>query len=191
VFPAGGSVPNASILNYELETVANATTVPLGPFLGPFAVGDVFGITVRADGSGTDFIADVNGYYVPRPFILESGQTLRGTWGAGAVATALGQHIAAPFTFQFPLASAPAAPAANIIFGANTPACQGTFANPTALPGQLCVYVRVTVNSRNFCIIAPGNNQCGSSHSFGAGVIFESADAGEFIAYGTWAVTAP
>jgi hypothetical protein len=190
VFPAGGSVPNASILNYELETVANATTVPLGPTGG----GDFFefGITVRADGSGTDFIADVNGYYVPpRPFILESGQTLRGTWGAAAVATAAGQPLFAPFTFQFPLASAPAAPSTNIIFGnASTPTCPGTSANPEAFPGQLCVYVRSS-NTSVVCIFAGGTGTCGSGDSFGATVFAISLDTGPFFARGTWAVTAP
>src|SRR5712692_11928742 len=61
-FPAGGTVPLASILNYHLENIANATTVPLGP-----SGGGENGITVQADGAGTDFLADVNGYYVPVP----------------------------------------------------------------------------------------------------------------------------
>ncbi len=60
VFPAGGTLPLTSILDYHLETLANATTVPLGP-----SGGGHNGITVQADGAGTDFLADVNGYYVP------------------------------------------------------------------------------------------------------------------------------
>jgi hypothetical protein len=61
VFPAGGTLPLASILNYQLENIANATSVPLGP-----SGGGHNGITVQADGVGTDFIADVNGYYLPQ-----------------------------------------------------------------------------------------------------------------------------
>jgi hypothetical protein len=61
VFPAGGTLPTASILNYQLENIANATSVPLGP-----SGGGHNGITVQADGVGTDFIADVNGYYLPQ-----------------------------------------------------------------------------------------------------------------------------
>lgn len=59
VFPAGGVLPTTSILNYQLENIANATTVPLGP-----SGGGEKGISIRADVSATDFIADVNGYYV-------------------------------------------------------------------------------------------------------------------------------
>jgi hypothetical protein len=64
VFPAGGSVPNASIVNYALENVANATTVPLGP------VSSEKGITVQADVSSTQLVIDVNGYYVARPITI-------------------------------------------------------------------------------------------------------------------------
>lgn len=72
VFPGGGSLPAASILNYSLENIANATSVPLGPG----------GITVRADASATHLIIDVNGYYVASPvdynglFILNAGSAL-------------------------------------------------------------------------------------------------------------------
>lgn len=65
VFPAGSPLPNASILNYALENIANATSVPLGP-----VGGGQYGITVRADVSPTDFLADVNGYYVARPVTI-------------------------------------------------------------------------------------------------------------------------
>jgi hypothetical protein len=67
VFPAGGAVPNASILNYALENIANATSVPLGP------VGGERGIAVQADVSSTEFIADVNGYYISE-LVFASGQ---------------------------------------------------------------------------------------------------------------------
>jgi hypothetical protein len=60
VFPAGGAVPNASILNYRLENIANATSVPLGPVPSTTERG----ITVQADVSATHLVADVNGYYV-------------------------------------------------------------------------------------------------------------------------------
>ena len=58
VFPAGSAVSKTSIVNYLLETIANATLVPLGP------VGGEKGIDVYAAVSATDFIADVNGYYI-------------------------------------------------------------------------------------------------------------------------------
>ncbi len=56
VFPAGGSVPLVSTLNYNGNTpnIANAAVVPLG-------TGGA--ITVQADATSIDLIIDVNGYY--------------------------------------------------------------------------------------------------------------------------------
>ncbi len=56
VFPAGGSVPLVSTLNYNANTpnIANAAIVPLG-------TGGA--ITVQADATSIDLIIDVNGYY--------------------------------------------------------------------------------------------------------------------------------
>jgi len=65
VFPAGGTLPNASILNYSLENIANSTSIPLG------LIAAEKGITVRSATSSTNFIADVNGYYVPRPVTVQ------------------------------------------------------------------------------------------------------------------------
>jgi hypothetical protein len=57
IYPAGGSQPLVSTLNYVAnQTIANAAVVPLG------AGG---GVTVIAGVSGTDLILDVNGYYAP------------------------------------------------------------------------------------------------------------------------------
>jgi hypothetical protein len=186
VFPSGLSAPLASVLNYRLENIANATTVPLGP-----SGGGERGITVQADVSGTDFIADVNGYYVPRPFTLESGQTLRGTYTANAASG--GAIMAATFTFPLPLASAPAAPFANFIpaGGAATTSCPGSSANPTALPGNLCVYEASFQNRTFQFIFGPGSAVRDTAHTFGAGVTFTSTGLGNAWSYGTWAVTAP
>ncbi len=56
VFPAGGSVPLVSTLNYNGNTpnIANAAVVPLG-------TGGA--ITVQADATSIDLIIDVNGFY--------------------------------------------------------------------------------------------------------------------------------
>jgi hypothetical protein len=64
-WPAGGAVPNASILNYTTGVnIANAAPVPLGISGGEGAV------TVRADVAGTQFILDISGYYVARPVTI-------------------------------------------------------------------------------------------------------------------------
>ena len=56
VFPAGGTVPLVSTMNYNANTpnIANAAVVPLG---------SGGAITVRADAVAVDLIIDVNGYY--------------------------------------------------------------------------------------------------------------------------------
>jgi hypothetical protein len=64
-FPAGGSLPTTSILNYKLETLANAVIVPMGD-----AGSGHKGISVRCDVKSADMVVDVNGYYVPRPVTI-------------------------------------------------------------------------------------------------------------------------
>jgi hypothetical protein len=66
-----------SIINYQLENIANATVVPLGP-----SGGGHNGITIHDDAAATDFIADVNGYLVP----------LTSPGGCGVNDVALGGH---------------------------------------------------------------------------------------------------
>ncbi len=68
VFPAGGSVPLVSTLNYNGNTpnIANAAVVPLG-------TGGA--ITVQADAVSIDLIIDVNGYYYGGSASLATGET--------------------------------------------------------------------------------------------------------------------
>jgi hypothetical protein len=186
VFPAGSTLPLVSIINYQLENIANATTVPLGPG----------GITIHCDAAGTDFIADVNGYYVPRPHTtLESGQTMTGDFAAsGGTATAAGQFGWADISFPTTLASAPAAPAANFRApgAAATANCPGSPTNPAAAAGQLCAY-------SSFCgsaaptglLFNPANGAANQANVRGGGVFLTSTAAGNLFCYGTWAVTAP
>jgi hypothetical protein len=68
VFPAGGSVPLVSTLNYNANTpnIANAAVVELG-------TGGA--ITVQADAVSIDLIIDVNGYYYGGSASLATGET--------------------------------------------------------------------------------------------------------------------
>ena len=89
-FPAGGALPNSSILNYQLENIANTTTVPMGPTGGGHN-----GIAVRADVHGTDLIVDVNGYYVAKvlaAFVNSDGTLVRGLHATGSARLALGAY---------------------------------------------------------------------------------------------------
>ncbi len=64
VFQAGAAAPLVSILNFQLESIANAANVPLGP-----SGSGHNGISVRADVASTQLIVDVNGYFFPLPSV--------------------------------------------------------------------------------------------------------------------------
>lgn len=188
VYPAGTTAPLASILNYSLENIANATTVPLG------ASGSGHnGISVMADASATEFIADVNGYYLPAS-TLASGQTLKGSYFAGdANASAASEFFSTSVSFTPALTVSASASAANFIpaGGAATANCPGSAANPLAAAGQFCVYERTAVNRTLSCLYKSSTWACGSTDTFGGGIAFFSAAAGTAYSAGTWAVTAP
>jgi hypothetical protein len=186
VFPAGATLPLVSILNYQLENIANATTVPLG----------AAGISVRADSAATDFIADVNGYYVARPFTtLESGKTLKGTYAIDFPAAGAGQEGTSAISFPIPLASAPSAVLANIIpaGGAATANCPGSSTLPSAAAGHVCVYEVSATNVSSRCMAGvAGSWSCGVAAPFGTTMWITATAAGSrTVSVGTWAVTAP
>ena len=189
VFPAGGTLPVASILNYRLENIANATTVPLGPSGSGHG-----GIVVRADSAATDFIADVNGYYLPSD-MLASGQTITGAWSInGFPATAGGQYLWAAVSFPLSLASSPAAPNENFIpfGGPSTTSCPGTVSYPQAAAGQLCVYASGSCGNAQFsCLFSTRGAGCSNADLSGFGIYMLSTVAGQSYCYGSWAVTAP
>jgi hypothetical protein len=187
VGPAGSPTPLASILNFGLQTIANATPVSLGPLRGEK------GFAVYAAVSGTDLIADVNGYYLPARE-LASGETQRGNWSVGGLsAPGAGHFVWTALTFPLELASAPAAPNANFVeFGEpSTSSCPGTNANPQAAPGQLCVYATNCSNAAIQCIGPGSAGSCGTADPYGAYLYWTTTGAGEVFCYGTWAVTAP
>ncbi len=83
VYPAGGSVPGVSTLNYlAAQTIANAAVVPLG------TLGAGKGISVIPGVAGLDLIIDVNGYYTAQGLV----SSLNGT--TGAVSITAGANVA-------------------------------------------------------------------------------------------------
>jgi hypothetical protein len=127
---------------------------------------------------------------------LPKGKSETGAWTVGT-ATAEGKPYAS-LSFNIPLASTAGTTAHFInaegeeeIFsgptGPKPAACPGTGANPTALPGDLCIYEQLR------------SGPAGSGEGLGfeapqlktVGAVMEFfAEPGGF-AYGTWAVTAP
>jgi len=183
VYPAGAALPLASILNYQLENVANATTVPLGP-----SGGGHNGITVRADASPADLIADVNGYYLASTR-LASGQTATGGWAGSTIATGSGQYFLA--SISFPQKPSGPLPANYLPVGAAPgPNCPGTAADPQAAAGQVCVYARGCDAVLAYCLFGPGSSSCGADVN-GVLIPLSTTGPGPSLCSGTWAVTAP
>jgi hypothetical protein len=183
VFPAGGTLPLASVLNYRLENIANATTVPLGP-----SGSGHNGIAVRADSAATDFIADVNGYYLPSG-VLASGQTATGGWAGSTIASAAGQYFLVSVSFPQRLAS-PLPANYQAVAAAPTAYCPGTSANPQAAAGEVCVYATGCDALLASCLSGPGTSSCGAD-VYGVLIPLATTGSGASLCYGTWAVTAP
>jgi len=106
---------------------------------------------------------------------LPSGSTIRGFWGQGFTADAGGEFAETYIAFGWTLASAPTA-----TFLANgtapTAACPGSSTNPTALPGNLCVYEDNTGNMTGKAVCSSGS--CPAATRFGAQIRGSSAAAG-------------
>ena len=132
---------------------------------------------------------------IPLLGTLRTGQTLRGSFNVGATGTAVGETEHSGQTFQFPLNATPTAPQTNVIDlfdnpAASTANCSGVSGGqqqtPNAAAGQLCVYVIGKTN------LGPTNPvTLENVNRLGFGLNVKSAAAGDFVATGFWAVTAP
>lgn len=127
-----------------------------------------------------------------QPFlILSSGQTLQGTYTIEFNAAAVGGRGSSPISFPIRLA---AAPTTNFIAtgGAANTNCPGSAGNPTALPGQLCVYETYSTNISTRCVASVGASYaCNNSDTWGTTVFVTATAAGQATSVGSWAVTAP
>lgn len=118
--------------------------------------------------------------------------TLKGVYSAGFVAGQALQGVVSNFSFGRTLPAAPAAPLANIIpiDGPPTVNCPGSFDDPRALPGQLCLYERFRQNVDGYQV----SNSVGVSNvadRFGAHFAMAADVAGPATVAGAWAVTIP
>lgn len=118
--------------------------------------------------------------------------TLRGTYGAVIRATASNQNGSSSFSFGRNLPAAPLAPPANIILFGSPPTldCPGSFDNPQAAPGHLCIYERLRSNVSTVVVL----DSLGASNRAdrtGATMFIASAAVGQAYSLGKWAVTIP
>lgn len=118
--------------------------------------------------------------------------TLRGNYGIIFNAAAAFQDDTSAFSFGRPLPVAPLVPAANIIplAGPPTANCPGSFDNPQAAPGHLCIYERIRGNTQFFGVL-DSRSVPNLAERTGATMFVRSNAAGQAFAMGKWAVTIP
>lgn len=119
---------------------------------------------------------------------LPSGKTETGVFFAESTATTSAELASASVSFAVALATAPTP---TLVTAGTTANCQGSATDPAAAPGYLCVYVGASTNVATSGIYNPYGGNAGSASVYGAGIVIDSAGAGNFYADGTWAVTAP
>jgi hypothetical protein len=118
----------------------------------------------------------------PFPGALPSGATLRGAYSLYGYASFAGVPARDAISFGFALASAPTAHFVPLgeAGGAN---CPGTYVEPQAAPGQLCVYEDLPVNVSTVSVVL--------IRRYGAVLAADSSAGGSWGSIGSWAVTAP
>lgn len=118
---------------------------------------------------------------------LKSQQTLRGVFSLGDTAGAAADLTRGAVSFQFPLTSQPTVTV--LKKGETSSNCSGLGGGgqtPQATGGNLCVYVTESKGLDATAPLVAENNT-----RLGFGLVAKSEAAGEYFAYGQWAVTAP
>ena len=146
-------------------------------------------------GSGTTGATGAQGSPGPTTDVLPSGKTERG-WFLADKNAAKGEYLGTSITFDFQLPSAPAVAYVDIN-GAPTANCPGSFSNPQAAPGKLCLYVGYRSNVELAGAYTYGIDAINSAEEdnradpFGAQVYGKATAEARAEYHGTYAVTAP
>lgn len=138
-----------------------------------------------ADGSVTN--AKLGSEVGPLLGVLKPGQTLRGVFDVGDFAGGVAEFSHGGVTYQFPISGS--APAVTVLKKGQTSAnCAGIGSGsaPSATAGNLCIYLTEELNLDETTPLAAENNT-----RLGFGLAAKAKAAGDFVAYGQWAVTAP
>jgi hypothetical protein len=116
---------------------------------------------------------------------LKSGQTLRGVFDVGSTGAAA-DTTRGGVSFQFPLMGGPTVTV--LKKGETSANCSGLGGGqtPQATGGNLCVYITEAVNLDDTTPLAAEN-----ATRLGFGLVAKAKAAGEYYAYGQWAVTGP
>ncbi|HEX6781351.1 MAG TPA: hypothetical protein VF125_04890 [Solirubrobacterales bacterium] len=143
-------------------------------------------VTTAKLGDGSVTLGKLADTVAPLLGTLKSGQTLRGVFDLGDTAAGAGDLTRGAVSFQFPLLNTPTVTV--LKKGETSANCAGLGGGttPAATGGNLCVYVTESKNLDPTTPLAAENNT-----RLGFGLLAKSEAAGEYFAYGQWAVTAP
>jgi len=143
-------------------------------------------VTTAKLGDGSVTLGKLADGVAPLLGTLKGGQTLRGVFSLGDTATAVGDLTRGAVSFQFPLTNTPTVTV--LKKGETSANCGGLGGGqtPAATGGNLCVYVTESKGLDATTPLAAENNT-----RLGFGLVAKSEAAGEYFAYGQWAVTAP
>lgn len=173
---ADGSVIAKTIKNSVVTTNKLNNGAVTTPKLGDEAV------TSAKLGKGSVTLAKLSEEIAPLLGTLKPGQTLRGAFDVGGKEAEVARGAV---SYQFPLLNPPAVTV--LKKGETSANCAGlgggNAQTPQATAGNLCVYI---TEDTNLGSLAVENNI-----RLGFGLKAERTAAGDFFAYGQWAVTAP
>ncbi|HET9199169.1 MAG TPA: hypothetical protein VFN92_13065 [Solirubrobacterales bacterium] len=143
-------------------------------------------VTTAKLGDGSVTLGKLADNVVPLLGTLKTGQTLRGVFDLGDTAAAAGDLTRGAVSFQFPLLNTPTVTV--LKKGETSANCGGLGGGttPAATGGNLCVYVTESKGLDATTPLAAENNT-----RLGFGLVAKAEAAGEYYAYGQWAVTAP
>jgi hypothetical protein len=181
------TIKNSVVTTNKLNNEA-VTTAKLGKEAVTTAKLDNESVTSAKLGKGSVTAAKLSDEIGPLLGTLKSGQTLRGTFDLGSVASAAGDLTRGAVSYQFPLLKEPAVTV--LQKGETSANCTGlgtgTGQTPQATPGNLCVYVTESVNLDGVTPLVAENNT-----RLGFGLVAKAGATNSYFAYGQWAVTAP
>jgi hypothetical protein len=147
------------------------------------------GATGREGREGREGKEGREGTEIPGGY-LQFGITLRGNFAGRAVATASGQTLNIPISFGLQLHKVPVL--VNYVPHGSSPppGCFGSFHEPEASPGSLCVYESPgRLNVKEARVFDPISGENTEANRFGAAIEATAEKAGEYGVRGTWAVT--
>ena len=142
-------------------------------------------VTTAKLGKGSVTLAKLADEVAPLLGTLKSGQTLRGVFDLGSTGVAE-ETTRGVVSFQFPLLNPPTVTV--LKKGETSANCAGLGGGttPAATGGNLCVYITESSNlDEAVPLTIEANNR------LGFGLVAKAKGAGEYYAYGQWAVTAP